>query len=844
MKKLFFFSCFALLLPLAADVVLVKSDKSSPCWDSDFKAASSRDRGIRIPRGKYVFAQSVVITRDTRLIFEEGAVFHFKVSPGLILKGGKLRMESSGDGALLTSDGVFSGFDTHQRGAMIDLNHSGHDPKLPVASLVMENIEMRGAFCIDGSNRKHLPVKLGPIEISKCRFINTQRGVYIVSPEVASVKVTDSLFEGGIFGLQVDAAMPGGAYVCGNIFRKVGRSAIMLGKSGQVAEGCTKHLPNAIVHDNQILGGGHMSSSRNLYIHGMLIYGHNVSVQGNIVRDFNRGVPVPGARCGHHIVENGKIYRSRTNYENGKRLIISGSAIYLKANRAIVQGNICTNSGWRSVIEVKTGGKEYFSSVVNNVVDGRSLAIGESYAFECNSGRSIWANNIVYDVPWQAFAVRSGFENSFMNNLVVNARVGFGLSGTTPGQNELISGNRFIDVEYPVAVEGRKGAVHASGLDVHTMPPSFTKKDADLPPASQKNAGRMIYKGQSLFCCVNTGKGFAWLELAGKLVPEKKWRVTGEELFRDADQSGKETFEAPLNDPLFPGWHCVMRTAGTKVLDPKDGHIAFDKENFLSGGRSLRVRFKGTAGQFALYRPLDLEPGKRYRAIAKVRGEEPRNIRLEVGLPGGFSEQVRGEENLNWQILSVDFTLPAKGGRCILYVRGSKTSEGKATWIDSVSVRELEDASLPPRQVFKTVGKELLPPFVLGKNNLSPAGWNSFSPVKYLYTAGKESEIICTLKDKKSSIMLSRQIKLVPGKSYRFAYEVQCGAPALFTPSVRCGKTGFNGKNITSSQWKKGYIDFTVPAGTVQAQLRLWGGNLAPGKAFKLRNISLKELGK
>jgi hypothetical protein len=100
------------------------------------------------------------------------------------------------------------------------------------------------------------------------------------------------------------------------------------------------------------------------------------------------------------------------------------------------------------------------------------------------------------------------------------------------------------------------------------------------------------------------------------------------------------------------------------------------------------------------------------------------------------------------------------------------------------------------------------------------------------------------LKDKKSSIMLSRQIKLVPGKSYRFAYEVQCGAPALFTPSVRCGKTGFNGKNITSSQWKKGFIDFTVPAGSVQAQLRLWGGNLAPGKAFRLRNISLKELGK
>ena len=62
--------------------------------------------------------------------------------------------------------------------------------------------------------------------------------------------------------------------------------------------------------------------------------------------------------------------------------------------------------------------------MVNNVVDGKSLAIDESYAFECNSGRSLWANNIVYDVPQQAFVVRSGFENTFMNNLIVNARVG------------------------------------------------------------------------------------------------------------------------------------------------------------------------------------------------------------------------------------------------------------------------------------------------------------------------------------------------------------------------------------------------------------------------------------
>ena len=129
----------------------------------------------------------------------------------------------------------------------------------------------------------------------------------------------------------------------------------------------------------------------------------------------------------------------------------------------------------------------------------------------------------------------------------------------------------------------------------------------------------------------------------------------------------------------------------------------------------MRVRFKGTAGQFALYRTLDLEPGKRYRATAVVKGEEPRNVRLEIALPGGRSEQIRAAEDKKWQRLSVDFTVPAKQGRCTLYIRGYKTSEGKGTWLDSVSVRELEDASLPPLKVRKTVGKELLKPFVSPK---------------------------------------------------------------------------------------------------------------------------------
>ena len=158
--------------------------------------------------------------------------------------------------------------------------------------------------------------------------------------------MVDCTFTNGNTGLQINAAIPKGAVVTGNILRNIGRIAILLGKSGQIAEGCTTHVPNAIVHDNQILKGGHGAGTKHSYIHGILVYGHNVSVQGNIIRDFNRGVPVPGASAGHQIVENGKVYRERFRKEGKQAIRLAGAAIYLKANRAIVHSNICTNSGW------------------------------------------------------------------------------------------------------------------------------------------------------------------------------------------------------------------------------------------------------------------------------------------------------------------------------------------------------------------------------------------------------------------------------------------------------------------------------------------------------------------
>ena len=154
----------------------------------------------------------------------------------------------------------------------------------------------------------------------------------------------------------VNCPVPGGVIVRGNTIRNFGRRGMMLGKAGQVADGCTTHLPNAIVQDNQLLGGGQRATLKDAYIQGILIYGHNVSVIGNIVRDVNRGKAVPGSLA--VIVDEGK-----KSSASGLTLSAEASSSgwrghYLKANRAW-SGEYLHQFRWRSVIEIKTGGKEH-----------------------------------------------------------------------------------------------------------------------------------------------------------------------------------------------------------------------------------------------------------------------------------------------------------------------------------------------------------------------------------------------------------------------------------------------------------------------------------------------------
>ena len=97
MKKFLLFILSAAALSLAAEVDLTRFKKSSKSWSDAFARAAAKDKTIKIPQGKYTFNAPLTITSDLRLIFAEGAHFHFTVSPAIILKGGTLRMESGNE---------------------------------------------------------------------------------------------------------------------------------------------------------------------------------------------------------------------------------------------------------------------------------------------------------------------------------------------------------------------------------------------------------------------------------------------------------------------------------------------------------------------------------------------------------------------------------------------------------------------------------------------------------------------------------------------------------------------------------------------------------------------------
>jgi hypothetical protein len=660
---------------------------------------------LRFPAGSYRLEKPLVIDRSVGLVFENGARLWTEDADLIIIRGGEeIVIEGvGGRGELFNFRPDNPNFDKNapraksRRVINLDQVDSQARPSLRVRSMYIKGFS--GIEGIENSDKG----PMNNVEVDRCLFETFNIAMGYRHAEVHSLRVENSEFIGRPrYGIWFTSPMPGGAIVRGNVLRNMGIIAIQLsgGKASQVADGCTDYLPSAIVHENQILGGGHLATLADSYIHGILVYGHNVSVQGNIVRNFNRGEPVPGASCGHHIkLPDGTFYRGHwiaTETDPHRRL--AGAAIYLKANHAVVSGNICSQSGWRSVIEVKTGSVEHYVLVSGNVVDGRSLAIDSSFGFECNSGRSAWMNNMVSDMPNQAFVVRSTFANTFMNNAIYNAKVGFALSGATPGKDEFIAMNRFFNVEHPVLVED--GGV-AAGQDLH-LPPPLAIASADLLPRPQESLrGQLVSlagaQGDSLLQCVRLPDGkYAWRELGPgeKIYGDQQWEEVGPNMAVNPDQSADALTEEELarcdkgqDNAICRGWTATIVSPGEKKLTDLASYLSFDPEKKRGGKGSLRIQFKEDAGNWLLRQRLKL-PAARYRATLQILSELPENVSWYAQVPGR-RPLVKGERSDDWQTLTVDFEIPADASDVLLGAYGNRFTTGKSAWIGGVSVRRL-----------------------------------------------------------------------------------------------------------------------------------------------------------
>ncbi len=799
----------------------------SAVFSADLTEKLMKQSYVTVPAGEHTISRTVEISKNLTVILENGAVIKADCAPMFRIKGGEFRMEGRGlPGKIICTAKGQRGYATTERGAAFDLNHA--DGKLPLR-FFLRNIHIQAWNGIDAYFEMKDRKDIEEINVAECSFRCHERGIAVRLVGLGSARVENCTFDGGDNPILLNTAIPGGVVVRGNTLRHFGRMGMLLGKAGQIAEGCTTHLPDTIVHDNRLIDGGHGASIKDSYIHGILIYGNNVSVQGNIVRNVNRGEPVPGSRIGQQIrLPDGKILRGKWITVNGKKRRLAGAAIYLKANRALVQGNICTNSGWRSVIEIKTGGKEYYTAVVNNVVDGRSLAIDESFGFECNSGRSLWAGNLVYDMPHQAFVVRSGYENTFINNLIMNTKVGFALSGRMPGQNELISGNRFIDVEYPVALDGRSLA-EGFGPDIHIPGTARIADREELPEPGPQWYGRQLIRGDKIYLGIRSGKDHRWMELQGKVLDYKPGKPVGPELFANSDMSGKEKFDDPqLNDPRYPGWTFSCLSAREAQIPDSERALGLDHTVHRTGNTAQKVIFPNVAASWSLSRKITLMPNRRYRATAVVKGEEPRNLRLQAMPAGRQAVICRAAENNSWQTLTADFFMPEGVTEAQISVWGGKTTAGKAAWIDSVSVRELTRDGMAPEPVVPKVK-------LTGENRITAKSVWRISQASAKVKRLPDGSMEITVQENKA-LMATCAVKLKPGTDWRFSAETD--------PKMQCSVMLADGQKLSSNKYSSGIVDFTSAEKEGSTQLRLWIGAQKPGTVIKIKPAALFQIEK
>lgn len=647
----------------------------------------------------YRLGSPVSLEKGQVFLFHASAVLTAKEIDSLfVIKGeGRYRFEGIGGKARLELNG--------SQGSVIDLCAI---PEGVVPDLELISVHLVGYRGINGlvsreTGRRYIEERgsLGEFTVLDSTIEASDIGIGHQRGEVGSLRVENTLFCGEPrMGLYISSPITGGAMVKGNKFLDIGIRALQLGggKANMIDEGAVNHLPVVNVHDNQVIGGGKQAGENASYIMGILVYGNSISIQGNIVRDFNRGEPVPGERVGHHFkMQDGSWHRGPWVSEDGSpRRRLAGAAIYAKARHGIIANNVCTNSGWRAVIEVKTGGREPYFLVANNVVDGRSLSIEDSFGFEPNVAKAMWVNNLVYNMPNMAFKVSNRMQSAYINNVIHDSKIGFVVHDNTHEYPELIANNHFVNVETPV-----QGLPSTKFTAAVTPPmPIMVESERALPVPAEQDRGRMAVildeQGDRLAMVRREGNDYGWVSLDGEWLTRistvpVQWETVGSNLLTNPnlDQLDTEAVRKGGRQTRFKGWSfssSIDRSVEEMGVGLRSSPEYPGRELWSAGGENT------PEFNWVMQQSLRLAPGTSWRARARVWRSDRRNALTLIMDDGrnGVSKSMATTAVGEWQDLEVIFTVPEDlQSTPRVRLHSSRCGNGREIRVESVVVEEV-----------------------------------------------------------------------------------------------------------------------------------------------------------
>ena len=159
---------------------------------------------------------------------------------------------------------------------------------------------------------------------------------------------------------------------------------------------------------------------------------------------------------------------------------------------------------------------------------------------------------------------------------------------------------------------------------------------------------------------------------------------------------------------------------------------------------------------------------------------------------------------------------------CLLSVWSGKNSPGKAAWVDSVSVRELQEDRMASQPKVDTVGDNRIKDDAQWVS--APAGGEFMKDKAGLhFTPGD-----------KNAYMLCTTLDLEPNR--RWLLRVDTDEPVIcmvFLPG---------GEKITQKKDEPGWLEFTTPDRTGKTGLRIWVGGCTQGSPILLRSVQLHQL--